>query len=393
MKDSLYLAWRYLGHHRTKTLLLILSLSVFIGLPLLMRAMSHATQRSLLARAESTPLLLGKKGSSLDLVVEALYFEPKGLDSITRLDLDELNATDLAIGIPVRTGLMARSFPLVGTSLDYFAFHDLRISDGRGLAILGDCVLGADVAESLGLSPGDSLITSPSTLFDLAGVYPLKLHVAGVLEPAFRPDDGAVFVDVKTAWVAEGLGHGHEDLAGAGADVVLNRQEQSVTANAKLVQFNEITDSTIDGFHFHGDPATYPLSAVLAVPHDEKAGILLRGRFIENPNRQLVRPAKVIDSLNEQIFRFERILQLIIWIVGLATAVMFVLVLVLSWKLRADELKTMARLGCGRFKAAQIMGAEIILMVGASVLLATVFGLIVTHFGETLLQSLILRGS
>jgi putative ABC transport system permease protein len=288
---------------------------------------------------------------------------------------------------------MARSFPLVGTSLDYFAFRDLRVSDGRGLAVLGDCVLGADVAESLGLAPGDSLITSPSTLFDLAGVYPLKLHVAGVLEPAFTPDDGAVFVDVKTAWVAEGLGHGHEDLAGAGADVVLNRQEQSVTANAKLVQFNEITDSNIDGFHFHGDPATYPLSAVLAVPHDEKAGILLRGRFIENPTRQLVRPSKVIDSLNEQIFRFERILQLIIWIVGLATAVMFVLVLILSWKLRADELRTMTRLGCGRFKAAQIMGAEIILMVSASVLVATVFGLIVSHFGETLLQSLILRGS
>ena len=48
MRDSIYLAWRYLRHHRAKTLLLVLSLSVFLGLPLIMRAMSRATQRSLL---------------------------------------------------------------------------------------------------------------------------------------------------------------------------------------------------------------------------------------------------------------------------------------------------------------------------------------------------------
>src|SRR5210317_1288734 len=118
MRDSIYLAWRYLRHHRTKTLLLVLSLSVFLGLPLIMRAMSRATQQSLLSRAEATPLLLGKKGSSLDLVVEALYFQLKGAEPITKADVDGLQAMDLALGIPIRTGLMARGFPLVGTSLD-----------------------------------------------------------------------------------------------------------------------------------------------------------------------------------------------------------------------------------------------------------------------------------
>ncbi len=393
MKDSLYLAWRYLRHHRTKTLLLVLSLSVFIGLPLVMRAMSRATQESLLSRAESTPLLLGKKGSSLDLVVESLYFELKGLEPLTEADVDEINATGLALGIPMRTGVAARGFPLVGTSLDYFAFRELGVASGRGLAMMGDCVLGANAAASLDLGPGDSLLTAPSTLFDLAGVYPLKLHVVGVLASAHSPDDDAVFVDLKTAWVAEGLGHGHQDLAGAGSDVVLKRRGETVTANAKLVQYNEITEANLDAFHFHGDSASYPVSAVIAIPRDDKAGILLRGRFVDDPARQLLRPAQVIDSLNAQIFRFERILRIIVWIVGIATAIMFVLVMVLSWRLRADELRTMTRLGCSRWKAAQIMSAEILLMIGASVLLAVVFGVVMARYGELLLQGLILRGS
>ncbi|MBW2223828.1 MAG: hypothetical protein JRF54_06320, partial [Deltaproteobacteria bacterium] len=131
MRDSLYLAWRYLSHHRAKTLLLVLSLTVFLGLPLVMRSMSAVIQQSLMARAQSTPLLLGKKGSSLDLVVEALYFQPKGVEALTAADADEVDDTGLALAIPIRTGLSAQQFPVVGTSLDYFAFRGLQTGDGR----------------------------------------------------------------------------------------------------------------------------------------------------------------------------------------------------------------------------------------------------------------------
>jgi putative ABC transport system permease protein len=393
VKDSLYLAWRYLRHHRAKTLLLVLSLSVFLGLPLVMRAMSAVIQQSLMARAESTPLLLGKKGSSLDLVVEALYFQAKGIEALTAADADEVDDTGLAQAIPMRTGLLAQQFPVVGTSLDYFGLRGLQTADGRTLATLGECVIGADVAATLDLKPGDAILTSPSSLFDLAGVYPLRLRVVGTLHPSYGPDDRAVFVDVKTAWVAEGLGHGHQDLATASGDVLLKRKDGTATANAKLVQYNEITDENADSFHFHGDPASYPLSSVIVVPNDDKAGVLLRGRFVNDPARQLLRPAQVVEGLNAQIFRFERVLQIIVWTVGLATALMFVLVMVLSWRLRADELRTMTRLGCSRWKAVQIMGAEVLLMVGTSVALAAFLGFVMAHYGETWLQNLVLRGS
>jgi putative ABC transport system permease protein len=393
MKDSLYLAWRYLRYHRSKTLLLVLSLTVFLGLPLVMRAMSAVIQQSLMARAQSTPLLLGKKGSSLDLVVEALYFQAKGIEALTAADATEIANTGLARAIPMRTGLLAQQFPLVGTSLDYFAFRGLQMADGRALATLGECVVGADAAAALSLRPGDSILTSPSTLFDLAGVYPLRLQVVGILRPSYRPDDRAVFVDVKTAWVAEGLGHGHQDLATASGDVVLKRKNGTAIANAKLVQYNEITDDNADTFHFHGDPRSYPLSAVIVAPNDDKAGVLLRGRFVNDPVRQLLRPAQVVEGLNSQIFRFERVLQIIVWTVGLATALMFVLVMVLSWRLRADELRTMTRLGCSRWKAVQIMGAEVFLMMGTSVALAAFFGFLIAHYGDTWLQNLVLRGS
>ena len=57
---------------------------------------------------------------------------------------------------------------------------------------------------------GGHVVSSPESVFDLAGVYPLKMAVVGVLAPTHTPDDDAVFVDVKTAWVIAGLAHGFD---------------------------------------------------------------------------------------------------------------------------------------------------------------------------------------
>src|SRR5690606_26661319 len=103
------------------------------------------------------------------------------------------------------------------TSLDYFEFRTLRQREGTLPLMLGDCVVGAEVAQALGLHPGDALVSDPENVFNLAGAYPLKMHVAGVLEPRATDDDRAVFVDIKTAWVIAGLGHGHQDMTQAPA--------------------------------------------------------------------------------------------------------------------------------------------------------------------------------
>ncbi|NIR24733.1 MAG: hypothetical protein GWN78_16220, partial [Gammaproteobacteria bacterium] len=57
-------------------------------------------------------------------------------------------------------------------------------------------------------------------------------------------------------------------------NVIIERTDANVVANARLVEYNEITDQNISSFHFHGAAGEYPLSAVIAVPHDVKSGTL-----------------------------------------------------------------------------------------------------------------------
>ena len=185
----------------------------------------------------------------------------------------------MAQAIPMYVRFHSQGYPIVGTGFDYFAYRGLRVVEGRQIATLGECLVGARVAASLGVGPGDAIISSPESVFDIAGVYPLKMPIAGVLAFADSPDDDAIFVDVKTAWVIEGLGHGHMDMTTNEAQPgVLAVEEGNVVANASVLSHTEITPENPDSFPFHGDPARLPTAALVNVPRLRKSGVACRGR-------------------------------------------------------------------------------------------------------------------
>ena len=388
MIDSLYIAWRYINYNKGRSATLVACITLIAVLPLALELILGESERQLTARAAATPLVVGAKGSALDLVMNSLYFSDEVPETITMNNLDRIQGTGLAAPIPLYVRFQARGFPIVGTTLDYFDFRGLEVRDGYPFGFLGECVIGATVAKTLGLKPGDHLLSSPETVFDLAGVYPLKMKVAGVLRRTHSADDLAVLVDVKTAWVIQGLGHGHQDLTRTTDNsIILDRGEDSVTANAKLTQYTEITPENVDRFHVHGDASTFPITALIALPHDERSGTLLRGRFLEQDEaQQIVRPKDVIDTLMANIFRIRNVLDTVILIVGTATLLALVLVFALSLRLRQREIETIFKLGCSRATIARLLGAEVMIILLISAVLCTGLLSVVAFYDQTLVR-------
>lgn len=393
MIESFYIAWKYVTYNKLKTVILIACITLIAFLPLGLQRLLTESEQQLLSRAVSTPLIVGAKGSALDLVMNTLYFGDQVPELISMADSQALMDSDLALPVPVYVRFRARGHAIVGTTLDYFDFRSLKVAEGRGLAVLGDCVVGATVAKRLGLAPGDSLISSPDNLFDLAGVYPLKMRVVGVLEKAHTSDDLAIFVDLKTAWIIEGLGHGHEDITKTqDSTVILSRTETNVVANAKLEQYTEITEANLDSFHFHGNTSHYPISAVIALPRDAKAGTILRGRYLSTDAiNQITRPKDVIDELLQNIFRIKNVLDAVIGLVGLATVLAVVLVFALSLRLRQREISTIFKLGCSRMTIARLLGAEIFIIVLISGVLSLAMMAVLSQFANDLVRALFIR--
>ena len=75
MTDVLYMSWQYLAHHKVKTTILVVSITLIVYLPIGLKVVVDQSADSLTARAEATPLVIGAKGSPLELVLNTLYFE------------------------------------------------------------------------------------------------------------------------------------------------------------------------------------------------------------------------------------------------------------------------------------------------------------------------------
>ena len=371
MKNVLLLALRYLRFNKIKTVILVFSVAVAVFLPLAVNLLVRDYQRDLLARASATPLVAGAPGSRLDLVLHALYFRGQPAHDLTMGDVDSINASGLALGLPIIAKHAARGFPIVGTSLEYFEFRGLHIARGAGLTRLGDCVLGATVAEKLKLQPGNSLMSDPENVFDLAGSYPVNLRVKGIFAPMGSADDRAVWVDVKTEWLILGIMHGHQDVATADPNLLISRDTTNVTASAALLPFQEVTASNVTLFHMHGDPATFPISAIIASPRDDKSAAILRGRY-QDPNAlvQLLVPKAIVAETLDLVFRVKRFFDAQALLVGVAMALLLSLVVLLSLRLRRGEMETMFKIGCARMTIVWLLATEIVIVVAVGIAIA-----------------------
>jgi putative ABC transport system permease protein len=391
MKDALFLAYRYLAYHRIKTAILITSITLIVFLPTGLRVLVSQSEEQLKTRAAATPLIVGAKGSPLELVLNSLYFEGDVPERMRYQEVSRIDTTGLALAIPLYVRFRAQEHPIVGTTLEYFQYRGLRLASGSSLTTLGDCVLGARVAEALGAGPGDAVVSSPENVFDLAGVYPLRMHVKGVLEYSDSPDDHAIFVDLKTTWVIEGLVHGHVDLSSPEAtSQVLRVDSTNVVGNAAVVQYQEITPDNIEEFHFHGGQEEYPITAIIAAPPDQRSEAILRGRY-ESPDdlAQIVRPTTVMDELLDTVLTVQTFVIAAVVVVGISTLATAILVFMLSLRLRRREIETMRKIGGSPARIRWVMFSEVVVVLVAGVIVAAGLTVITSQFGSEAIRAVI----
>lgn len=376
MRDSFFLAWHYLRHHRITTFVLIVSIALILYLPAALQSIVVNAEKHFRARAESTPLVIGPRGSGLELVLGSVYFD-KPSSLVMRLgQRTRVENEDLATVVPLNTRYTARDCLLVGTTPDYVLTRKLQIERGRHWEMLGECVLGAEAAKLLDVDVGDKIPVSKSSAFLLRDA-PLRLQVVGVCSMTETPDDDVIFTDLQTTWIVEGLGHGH----------VKNAEHGS--AEARL--YTDITKDNVGSFHFHGARDTFPITAMLVYPHDQKSETLLLGQYLSpEETAQIVRPEKTMATLLARIVMIRSYLLAGIGLVAFVTLVMIGLVIALTIRLRRSEIVTMSKIGCARHTLAAILGSQIVLVlfVGGSLAAALV---LVTHlYGENIIRALVM---
>ena len=358
---------------------MILCLFLTAVLPITVSRLLSSFEKGIFARAAATPAVIGAQGSRLDLALQSLYFNRKLENTLPYSEYKKVLQQQRVTAVPIHIQHSARDYPIVATTNEYFPFRSLRFEQGRPFGVIGECVVGASVAATLQLEVGDGLLSDRPDLLGLAGDYPLKMKVVGILARQNSPDDDAVFVDLKTQWVIEGLGHGHQDLeSDEQAENVKRESDRIVALPSKVVPYTEITPENMSSFHFHGSLDDFPVSAIIIEAPDVKSETIFEAQYQNNDlGLQFIRPVESLETLMSTLFKVKRLVNVNTWLIGIATTLLTGLVMLLSLKLRQGEMETMFKIGCQRKMTSTIQLTElgIILALGLGLAIAFAFWL------------------
>ncbi len=177
---------------------------------------SHQLDQTLTRDAEGIDLVLGAKGSPVQLVLSTVYHADLPTGNIPLAEAQHWTEDRrVAQAIPVSLGDSARGFRIVGTTPAYPALYKADLAEGRLWDASLEAVLGAEVAHATGLRPGDELIGSHGMtgMGDRHAASPYR--VVGILSATGAVVDRLILTGLDSVWdIHDGEhdhGHGHAE--------------------------------------------------------------------------------------------------------------------------------------------------------------------------------------
>jgi putative ABC transport system permease protein len=221
--NLLRLSLSYLRRRPLVAALNALLLALGVATIVLLLLFSTQLQRSLARDARGIDLVVGAKGSPLQLILSSIYHidAPTGNVPLREV-LPVIRSPFVAQAIPLGLGDSYRGCPVVGTTPDYLRHYSATVADGRLWAAPFEVVVGSEVARRTGLRVGASFTSSHGLSEAAPDHAATPMRVVGVLAPTGGVVDRLVVTGLPTIWgVHEGEGHRDGDPGPGGRMVPL----------------------------------------------------------------------------------------------------------------------------------------------------------------------------
>lgn len=205
------LSFSYIRKRPFGTLLNVLILALGIATIIVLLLVSDRMQHNLTRNAEGIDLVVGAKGSPLQLILSALYHidAPTGNISIAEA---EAIMQDPAVeqAIPLALGDAYRGFRIVGTTHAYPAHFGSEPEHGRLWENPLEATLGAVAAREVGLDVGSTFYSAHGLSAGGATHEEHPIEVVGVLAETGTILDRLLLTSMETIWEVHGA-HGDDD--------------------------------------------------------------------------------------------------------------------------------------------------------------------------------------
>jgi putative ABC transport system permease protein len=197
------LAWKNTIHDKLGNGLSIILIAFSFALIVLVSAISTQAEKDMKRQIRTVDMVIGAKGSPLQLILSAVYHADKPTGNISVLEARRIQKHPLVKeSVPLSYGDNVEGYRIVGTTPTYLEWYKASLSEGEIWAKAFEVVLGSDVAKALNVKVGDELVSSHG----LAGA--LEQHddhpyvVKGILKKSGSPLDWLILTELSSIWQA-----------------------------------------------------------------------------------------------------------------------------------------------------------------------------------------------
>ncbi len=353
------------------TLLSLLLMSLGVGIISILLILNNHIEKQLDNNLRSIDMVVGAKGSPLQLILSSVYHLDKPTGNISYKEAKSLNKNILVdFTIPLSYGDTYKGYRIVGTNEKYFDLYNLELSKGEKWSKSMQVVLGSSVASNKNLKVGDKFFGTHG--FDDHGhIHDNHAYlVVGILKKSYSVADNLILTNLKSVWQV------HEE-----PDDFEDDHSHDHSSHDQSHDHHSHDHSSHD--HHSYDDSNKMITAML-VKFKSPVGLVQIPRKInEETNMQAAIPLFEINRLTSLIGFGINTINIIALIIMLVSGISIFITLFNSLKKRRFELALMRVHGATRIQLIKLIFLE-----GLSLsVLGTIFGLLISRFSLVIISS------
>jgi len=238
------LTWANLINRPMSTFLTVATLLVAVSLISIVLQFTAFVDQRLEKDTAGVDLIVGAKGSPLQLVLSALYHVDVPTGNIPLKDAQAImRDPQIRRTTPLALGDSFRGFRVVGTEPKFLGLYGAEIANGNIWEHPQQVVIGSRIHRELGMDIGQKFVTThglASADADAAEHEQAPYEVVGILAPTGSVIDRLIVTSVDSVWHAHGAGHEDDDHEDDDHDELIDLRTADPTARevtALLVEY------------------------------------------------------------------------------------------------------------------------------------------------------------
>jgi len=368
--NLIYLAIKNIKHQWLDTLLSVLLLAFGLGTVSMLILVEKQTSEQFNKNIQDIDMVLGAKGSPLQLILANVYHvdAPTGNIKVGDARMVTENPT-IESAIPLAYGDNYEQWRIVGTQQGYPDHYEMKLVQGISFEEDYDACIGADVAKATGLKLGDTFLSThglDQTENDEEHAHHHNYTVKGIYAPSGTIIDKLILTPVSTVWHAHEDGHEEEEAN----DATPEEKDTSIQQmpSKPLVKKGPMMMLRPAKERKASPDDNKEVTAYLLKKRTPMAQMILPN-LIKETNMQLALPAIEINRLSESFgMGMDTIKAIALVIIALSFISIFIS-LFNALRKRKKEIAIMRTMGASRIKVFCLIQLEglLLVIVGAAI--------------------------